>query len=299
MYALDEPNPGEIRGRLPLGGVVRLALNFPAAGRLSGRVVDEDHKPVAGARVQILGANLLDDAGRETNNGLNDAWTALPGSIGSAATDDAGRFTMGGLPDRACFRLAITRPETDRTVLSLYAATIDGRDTVHDAMPPGAFHGRARHPVKTGEVAVTFPHIRPIAVTVVGDDTDRPVAGAHVATLGDDFQTDTACSGTTDRDGKVFLGLPPGQYPGIYADPPIETHYLRTYQRPLSIARGDGDQQLRLLLKSGCDLRIRVIEDGTNRPVAGVSFWKVPVRPAGSDRADPFFHGPIRRVPDG
>ena len=31
------------------------------------------------------------------------------------------------------------------------------------------------------------------------------------------------------------------------------------------------------MLKSGCDLRIRVIEDGTNRPVAGVYFWKFPV----------------------
>ena len=161
---------------------------------------------------------------------------------------------MDGLPDRACFRLAVIRPETDRTVLSLYAATIDGPDTVHNALPPGAFHGRARHPVKVGEVAITFPHIRLIAVTVVGDDTDRPVTGRarrHSSTTTP--RPGIASGGTTDREGKIVLGLPPGQYPGISVDPPIETHYLRTDQRPLTVAQVGGNQSLRLVLNSGCD----------------------------------------------
>ena len=114
MYALDEPNPGEIRGRLPLGGVVRLVLNFPAAGTAVGPGRGRGRQARRGRRVQVLAANLLDDAGRETNNGLNDAWTALPGSIGSAATDDAGRFTMDGLPDRAVLP-ARRHPPRDRS----------------------------------------------------------------------------------------------------------------------------------------------------------------------------------------
>ena len=42
MYALKEPHPDDIQGRLPLGNPVALDLTFPKAAVLKGKVVDED-----------------------------------------------------------------------------------------------------------------------------------------------------------------------------------------------------------------------------------------------------------------
>jgi hypothetical protein len=277
IYALAEPRPDDIQGLLPLGQPVELDLTFPRAANLAGRVVDEAGEPVAGAKVQVLGADLLDAAGRETNNTLHNVWKVLPGSIGFAATDDAGRFAMDRLPDRACYRLIVTRPETDHTTVALNAATIDGPDTSHGELPLGAFNGREPHKVRTGDIVITFPRIRRIALSVVADDTHRPVAGIRVWTLADDLQTGIHSGSISDRDGRLILGLPPGQYPGICADPPVESNYLRTYQRPLVVRRGDGDQAHQLVLNSGCEVQVRVTEAGTSKPVAGVVFWRFPV----------------------
>ncbi len=78
MYALKEPHPDDIQGRLPLGRPVVLDLTFHRAAALEGKVVDEDGQPVEGAKLQVLDADLLDDAGRETNNRQGYDWKALP-----------------------------------------------------------------------------------------------------------------------------------------------------------------------------------------------------------------------------
>jgi protocatechuate 3,4-dioxygenase beta subunit len=277
MYALAEPHPDDIQGRLPLGQPVELLLTFPNAATLSGRVVDEDSRPVPGAKVQVSSAELLDAEGRETGNSLYNVWQALPGSIGFATTDDAGRFSIDRMPDRACLWISVRRRETDNTQTSFYAATIDGPETFHGPMPPGAWNGRMPHKVMTGDIVVTFPRIRRIAISVIGDDTQRPVADVGVFTLGDDLQTGMNSGGKSDRDGRLILGLPPGQYRGICADPPIESNYLRTYQRPLVVERGEGDQTYQLVLNSGCEIQVRVTEADTNKPVAKAFFWKSPV----------------------
>ena len=287
MYALADPHPDDIQGRLPLGQPVDLPMIFPKAATLAGRIVDETGKPVPGAKVQVGGADLLDGAGNETDNSLHNVWKALPGSIGFAATDDAGRFSIDRMPDRACLWLTVNRPETDNTSLSFYAATIGGPDTFHGPMPPGAWNGRMPHKVKTGEVTITFPRIRRIAVSVVGDDTRRPIAEVGVFSLGDDLQMGIGTGGKSDSGGRLILGLPPGKYRGICADPPIESHYLRTYQRPFVVERGDGDQPYQLVMTSGCEILVRVTEAGTNRPVPRVFFWKVPV-----DHPDQLAHIP-------
>ena len=78
MYALKEPHPDDIQGRLPLGRPVTIDLTFPKAAVLKGRVVDEDGQPVEGAKLQVLDADLLDAAGHETNNRQGYDWNACP-----------------------------------------------------------------------------------------------------------------------------------------------------------------------------------------------------------------------------
>jgi protocatechuate 3,4-dioxygenase beta subunit len=275
MYALATPDPDDIQGRLPLGPPVFVHLDFARAASLKGRVVDDDGQPVAGARVQVLGASLLDETGQETNDAMNDVWEALPDSIGAALTDQAGRFAMDRLPDRACLRLAVIHPEIASTRRMTHAATIEAPDTVHDRSPPGSFHAWRPHPALAGDIVITFPRLRRVVVSVVGDDTHRPVAGARVVTIDDDPQAGLTSSAETGHDGNAVLGLPPGRHAGVYVEPPIATHYLRAELRPLVVGRGD-DRPCTLALPAGCDLRFRVTEAGTNRPRAGVYFWKFP-----------------------
>ena len=119
-------------------------------------------------------------------------------------------------------------PRDRQRELAFYAATIDGPDTIHEQLPASAFNGRMRHEVKTNPITIVFPKIRPIAVTVVGDDTGEPIAGARVGTLGDSLATGIVSYGTTDAAGKVLLGLPPGRYKGIVLRPsdrdPLHPH---------------------------------------------------------------------------
>jgi hypothetical protein len=151
-----------------------------------------------------------------------------------------------------------------------------GRDTVHEQLPAGAFNGRTRHEVKANPITILFPRIRPIAVTVVGEDTGEPIAGARVRTLGDSGAEGIASYGTTDAAGKVLLGLPPGHHQGIVSDPPIITRYIRTYQRPLVVERGEGAQPYEIRQKAGVELIIQAVGTRPDSPVVGAFFWKAP-----------------------
>ena len=276
MYALEEPHPDDIQGRLPLDQPVTLDLIFPRAAVLKGKVVDEDGQPVEGARLQVRDADLLDDAGHETNNRQGYDWKALPGTVGRAVTDPDGGFRIEGLADRACFWINVNRPETDNATTAFYAATIDGPDTIHEQLPPQAFNGRGRHEVKTNPITVVFPKIRPIAVTVVGDDTGQPIAGAGVYTLNDSRATGIVSGGTTDAAGQVLLGLPPGRYRGIVCDPPITTRYIRTNQRPLIVEHGEGAQPYEIRQKAGVELILQAVGTRPGQPVADAFFWMAP-----------------------
>ncbi len=276
MYALKEPHPDDIQGRLPLGRPVALDLTFPKAATLEGRVVDEEGRLVEGAKLQVLDADLLDEAGHETNNRQGYDWKALPGAIGRALTGPDGGFRIEGIADRACYWIHVNRPETDNATLAFYAATINGRNTVHEQLPLGAFNGRTRHEVKTNPITVLFPTIRPIAVTVAGEDTGKPIAGARVLTLGDSGAEGIASYGTTDGAGRVLLGLPPGRHPGIVSDPPIDSRYIRTYQRPLVVRSGEGAQPDEIRQRAGVELIIQAVGIRPNSPVAGAFFWQAP-----------------------
>jgi hypothetical protein len=276
MYAVKEPHSDDIQGRLPLGSPVALDLSFPKAAVLKGKVVDEVGQPVIGAKLQVLDADLLDEAGRETNNRQGYDWKALPGTVGRAVTARDGGFRIEGLADRACVWISVNRRETDNATTAFYAATIDGPDTVHEQLPASAFNGRMRHEVKTNPITIIFPKIRPIAITVIGEDTGKPILGARVGTLGDSLASGIVSYGTTDATGKLLLGLPPGHYKGIYSDPPIETLYIRTYQRPLVVERGEGALPYEIRQKAGVELIFEAVGTRPGNPVADAFFWKAP-----------------------
>jgi RNA polymerase sigma factor (sigma-70 family) len=274
IYAIKEPDPNDIQvRRAPLGEPVVLDLTFRKAAALRGKVVDDQRNPLPGAKLQVLGADLLDDAGREMNYPQGYDLTAILGPVGRAVTDREGRFRMDGLPDRTCFFISARRPDADDATVNFYAATIDGPNTIHEELPPDAYNGRGRHEVKTGDLAIILPKLRPIAVTVMADDTGQPFPRVRIGTSTP--VTEIASSGTTDGAGKTVLNLPPGRYE-IYSDPPLETRYIRTEHPLLVVERGHGAQPYVVRQKAGFELLIEAVEADSGKPVAGARFWKVP-----------------------
>ena len=153
---------------------------------------------------------------------------------------------------------------------------MSGPDTVHEQLPPEAFNGRGRHNVKTSPISIIFPRIRPIAVTVVADDTGKSIAGAGVFTRGESLAAGVSSGGTTDAEGKVRLGLPPGGYKAIVSDPPRQTYYIRTEQQPLVVEPGEAAQPYEIRQKAGAELIIQAVEFRTNEPVVDAVFWQAP-----------------------
>ena len=143
------------------------------------------------------------------------------------------------------------------------------------------------HEIKTGNLEIKFPRLRRITVSLIGDDTHKPIPEISVHSVGDNFQTGFASFGTTDTAGKTILWLPPGKYRGIRADPRIESRYIRTEEGPLVVEPGPGEQYFDVVLKSGCELQIEAINAATNQPVPGAFFWKIPVdEPSRRDSID-------------
>jgi RNA polymerase sigma factor (sigma-70 family) len=274
IYALKQPDPNDIQERrLPLGEPVVLDLKFRKAATLQGKAVDDEGNALPGAKLQVRSVDLLDDDGREMNYPQGYDLRVVLGPTGRAVADPEGRFRMDGLPDRACFFISASRREAGGTTVNFYAATIDGPNTVHEELPPNASNGRSRHEVKTGDLAIILPKLRPIAVTVLADDTDRPLPGVRISTTTP--VAEVASSGKTDDAGRTTLNLPPGRYE-IYSDPPIETRYVRTEHPTLVVKRGDDAQTYVVRQKAGLELLITAVEADTGKPVAGARFWKAP-----------------------
>ncbi|APW61983.1 M56 family metallopeptidase [Paludisphaera borealis] len=273
IYAVKNPHPNDIQGRLPLGEPVSLDLTFAKAAVLQGKVVNERGEPVAGAKVQVGTAISLDAEGRETGVFQGYDWRLPPDGVGRTTTSADGGFRLEGLSERFCYYLNVNRPESPNTMLSLRAATIDGPDATHEEPPIGPDFAPRSHQARTNPLIIKFPNVRQIDVSVVGDDDGKPVAGADVRLGSPWWSTGFVAEGITDASGKARLGLPPGEYAVTGSSPPKNSRYLRTNRGPLVVEAGDAPLPLEIRQKPGAELIIEAVEAGTGKPIPGVFFW--------------------------
>ncbi|MDR3621249.1 MAG: M56 family metallopeptidase [Paludisphaera borealis] len=274
IYAVKNPHPNDVQGRLPLGEPATLDLTFARAAALQGKVIDDRGEPVAGAEVHVDNAISLDAEGRETGIFQGYDWRITPDGVGRTTTGADGGFRLEGLSERFCYYVSVKRPESPNTMLSLRAATIDGPDATHDEPPMGPDYAPRSHQARTNPITITFPKPRPIDVSVVGDDDGKPVAGAEVLLAAARWSTGFSSDGVTDAAGKVRLGLPPGQYAVVGSGPPKDSRFLRTKQDPLIVEAGDAPMSLEIRQKVGAELIIEAVEAGTGKPMPDVFFWR-------------------------
>src|SRR5262249_36250111 len=159
-------------------------LPLRPGARLQGQFASPAGEPVAGARVQVLRFQGLDQplqspATTPVNLSLDWSQLAL-----TAASDTDRRFRLEGLPDNMRVTLLITAARAARQML--YAATTakaQANVVVGRTRSPQGVIVPREEPVDTGDFTVTLQPGHRLRLRVVGETTGQPVAGAFLSQL--------------------------------------------------------------------------------------------------------------------
>jgi hypothetical protein len=198
----DVPPPLTYRSVYALGEPIDLTIRFKPGSDLSGRIVDEQGRPIAGAHLKIWD-------GEDIKEGRADRWSfdamldrdTVPASMRSCKTDAEGRFTFTGLPRETVLQIVVAAP--GYPYRWIYAAT------TREPQPD-----RGSEPVHSGEINLVLGTPLGVPIQVVRDDTGEPAPRVLVqAAQGPETPLDiTDTSGVTDDEGRVTLPLSPGTY---------------------------------------------------------------------------------------
>ncbi|MBC7854902.1 MAG: tetratricopeptide repeat protein, partial [Pirellulaceae bacterium] len=248
-------------GYLP-GEKIELDLTFAAARPVTGRIVDEQGRPVSKVAIDLGNCDFLNTAGKESHQnyrefwGINQASELMPEQL-AAVSDAEGKFQLLHVPPEMLVWLMLEH--ADYASATLYTATSDSPPAEHDG-----------HPVEKLPLTIKLRSVRTIPVDVTFFDTGTPAAGVSVSAY-EKRASGTYAHGKSDESGRVTLMLPPGRYK-FQGDPPQDSDYIRTLQE-LVVEETPASQAAALKLDSGCVILFKAIDADTGKGVPGVSFW--------------------------
>jgi RNA polymerase sigma factor (sigma-70 family) len=266
-YGFDVATVGEpgADGELTL----RLVRDLPVVGRL----LDQDGKPVAGARVRVTdvraykGKDLtaeLDDVRKGGTGTLPAKWWAgpLPGQPASVTTGADGKFRLTSIGRERRVGLVVEGPAIQ--YVQLEAMTRAGEPVVN----PSPYRQQRIY-------GATFEYLaapsRPIRGVVRDQATGKPVAGVRIETTGTTHRTQT------DEDGRYeLLGYAKSQEYHLTAVPAAGQPYFMatpSFPDPPGFAPLAADIQL----VRGIPVRGRVTDKETGKPIrrAQVAYFAV------------------------
>lgn len=236
---------------------IDLDLRFSRPSRLSGTIVDDAGKPLAGVGLEIRDCESLievDNIIGLSFDALNERDSAPP-SMKIRTTDDAGRFVFEGLPEDCRFRIQVrAKGFPDRWV---YAATSREPQPDHD-----------RSPVFTGDFKLTLAVPVDVPIKVVYADTGQPAPKVAVS-LGAGL---VSTLGTTDDQGQVSLGVPPGDY-YLQILPARGTPYLITEDK-LAVETNPPVVLRWFYLRPAAIVEVTVVDANTGVGLADVDLWR-------------------------
>lgn len=252
-------------------GRADLAFDLPAS--LSGRVTNEQGQPLAGVRVQvghcddlrrpgmsgIFACSYLGPQGDEAQAERNSlvGIRHVPEKYRLAVTDEQGRYQFTQLRrDSEYLVLLNAGPECDPVMFNGLTSTKELRG--------------CRTLGYEGKVNQTFKTPWQIAVKVVSPD-GRPQANVKIRARRDR----TIRSGglaTTNAAGEATLRLLADKHT-LFLEPPYGSPYVLTEQEVTVSPESAGAVQS-LTLNPGATLLIKAVEEGTGKPIAGVSFME-------------------------
>jgi protocatechuate 3,4-dioxygenase beta subunit len=232
---------------------VELSLKLVKDLPLSGRILDENRKPVAGAKICVDSVlSAPEEALTRYLQGDLESWSpkswigSLPGQPAVVTTDADGRFRVTGIGRDRIVGLALEGPAIGHTILS--AAT---RPT-------------AATPYSWGISGANFDHAalpsRPIRGVVRDKVTAKPVPGVQISAFAD------LPPALTDEDGRYeLLGCPKAQSYTVTAQPRTGQPY---FAAEAWVTDGPGLDPLTLNfdLVSGIPVHGRVTDQSTQKP---------------------------------
>ncbi len=254
------------------GEPIRVDLAFDRPASLSGRLVDDLGRPIAGVAVQV---GICDDI-RRSDGGKT--WScvrldptgkvaverrdlkyieSLPDSWFSTRTRPDGTYRIDGLPREAQF-LCLIDPGPEYEALNPTIATTAGA-------LPGV--------LSLGHDAVldhTFLLPREVRLSVRSSDTDRPMRNATVRARTDRTLLRSGCVGATDDQGGATLRLRPGEY-DLVIEPPLDAPY-RPGRRSLKVGREAVAEIGDLKLDPAAVVTLEAIDAKTGAAIEGVRF---------------------------
>jgi protocatechuate 3,4-dioxygenase beta subunit len=246
------------------GDKIDLDLLFEVPTWITGRFVDENGRPIPGVKLELSSCNYVTVGVENQSNdnfrefwAINQAREVMPELL-QATTDMDGRFEFRNIPPEVMCRLHVSHPDYGRK--SLYAST---------AKPAPATYGGGQ-PVEPLPIQMTLHKTRTVPVQVKLSDTGLPAVGVRLS-ANQTRATGDGGWGTSDKDGKLTLRLPPGQYQ-LEGDPPKGAEYVRTIHA-FQVKNEPIEQPIELLMERGCVLIFKAIDADTGRGIPDVTFW--------------------------
>ncbi len=268
-----------------------VTLKLPPDLPITGRLVNTEGKPVAGARVMVAGVQVPKEESLDTYlNAWKKNWrdalsfgmraAFLPAEFGTSSTvsDKDGRFRLSGAGKE---RVVLLQIQGDGVAQAMpYVITRPGFDpkpyneAAAAQVSPG-LPGRNNQPVLYGPdftfVVVTG---RIVEGVIKEAGSGKPIAGASLM-VGTGYGEGILA--LSDRDGKYQLkGVPPGKQYQVFVNPPQNSGYLR---RSVSVEAKPGNESVQLdaELVKGVVVTGRVIDRETGKGIqSGIRFAPLP-----------------------
>ena len=284
-------------------GSTELTLRLVKDVPISGRILNEEGKPVAGARVRLGSVQAYPGkkfdaalaAFRKSNyfpGGAKRWGGPLPGQARAVTTGRDGRFRMAGLGGERHVSLHIEGTGIASTVLQVVTRlgdTVVGPDKMKAppaprGLPPEEFIDITPNKVYGATFRYLAAASRPIRGVVTDKESGKPLAGVMVRVgpsnrrhgLPDSLTTATR----TDGEGRYqLLGCPKSPAYTIVALPPDTGHYFGVLRKRIPDAPGLGPMTIDVPLPRGIPIRGKLLDERTGKPIPGAKVHYYALQP--------------------
>lgn len=235
-------------------------LRFGSASELRGRFLDEQDKPIVGAKVKVLQLRALVNQKRS----LEDRYLTKLADELVAITDAEGRYAISGLPAHCVAILQVKLPDGGELHVNASAADAAEINPAEDG-----------EGIQVGDVTFKFHKAR---VQVFYGDTDNAAKGASVgAAL--NGATGVFASAKADDRGLAVLALPAGKYQlGVTPDRATAPIEFVSASLPLVVKETPQEQPTNARIPAGCKLEIEVVDADSGKPIPKIGIFHQPHR---------------------
>lgn len=274
------PNPGhsyyddpkrDLPTRFEQDDRIELDLTFPAPSAIRGTIVDGDGKPIPKTELAIWDAEKIPHDGYGPgqpgsdrrpfavmdNDGFGLLNADVPTQMWKTHTDAEGKFEFTDVPSGRRFRVNVQPPGFPSRMV--WFTTQTGMDENYDEF---------RLYDASKDIRLTFQTTLEVPIQVVCADTGKPAPDVFVS-AGNEM---AGVSKTTDREGRVSLALPPGDY---------RLHIIRAYGTPYLEADSDfalgNEAPLTAIvaqLPAAAQIEVLVIDKETGKGIENVDLWR-------------------------